>query len=430
MLKREIENTLITWKNKQNKKCLIIRGARQVGKTFIIRKFANKYYQNFIEINFIENPSYKKIFENDLNIETILMNISLYVRDAKLVPHKTLIFLDEIQSCPNARTALKFFSIDNRFDVIASGSLLGLNYKEVSSYPTGYVEFINMYPLSFKEFLWANNVNNEIILKLKNCFDFLIPVNETINDKILQYFKEYIVIGGMPNIVDTFIKNHDFNEVITLQRNILIDYRNDITKYADPSEKVKAISCFNSIPGQLAKENKKFMYKFFDKNGRNSKYYGCINWLLDAGIAIMCNNISNLEMPLIAYKMDDYFKIYMADTGLLVSMLDDGTNIEIIEGNLGIYKGAIFENIIAQILHTNGNNLYFYNKNNTLEIDFIITKDFKITPIEVKANNNKSKALSTTLKNNPELNGIKLIYGNVGKKDNLITLPLYMTMFL
>ena len=430
MLKREIENTLIAWKNKQNKKCLIIRGARQVGKTFIIRKFANKYYQNFIEINFIENPSYKKIFENDLNIETILMNISLYVRDAKLVPHKTLIFLDEIQSCPNARTALKFFSIDNRFDVIASGSLLGLNYKEVSSYPTGYVEFINMYPLSFKEFLWANNVNDEIILKLKNCFDFLIPVNETINDKILQYFKEYIVIGGMPNIVDTFIKNHDFNEVITLQRNILIDYRNDITKYAYPSEKVKAISCFNSIPGQLAKENKKFMYKFFDKNGRNSKYYGSINWLLDAGIAIMCNNISNLEMPLIAYKMDDYFKIYMADTGLLVSMLDDGTNIEIIEGNLGIYKGAIFENIIAQILHTNGNNLYFYNKNNTLEIDFIITKNFKITPIEVKANNNKSKALSTILKNNPELNGIKLIYGNVGKKDNLITLPLYMTMFL
>ena len=430
MLKREIENTLIAWKNKQNKKCLIIRGARQVGKTFIIRKFANKYYQNFIEINFIENPSYKKIFENDLNIETILMNISLYVRDAKLVPHKTLIFLDEIQSCPNARTALKFFSIDNRFDVIASGSLLGLNYKEVSSYPTGYVEFINMYPLSFKEFLWANNVNDEIILKLKNCFDFLIPVNETINDKILQYFKEYIVIGGMPNIVDTFIKNHDFNEVITLQRNILIDYRNDITKYAYPSEKVKAISCFNSIPGQLAKENKKFMYKFFDKNGRNSKYYGSINWLLDAGIAIMCNNISNLEMPLIAYKMDDYFKIYMADTGLLVSMLDDGTNIEIIEGNLGIYKGAIFENIIAQMLHTNGNNLYFYNKNNTLEIDFIITKNFKITPIEVKANNNKSKALSTILKNNPELNGIKLIYGNVGKKDNLITLPLYMTMFL
>lgn len=431
MLKREIEIKLVEWKNQVDKKCLIISGARQVGKTYIVEKFAKKNYEHFVEINFVENPTAKKIFDGDLDITTILANISLYLPEqSTLIPNKTLIFLDEIQACPNARTALKFFAIDKRFDVIASGSLLGINYEQVSSYPTGYVEFLEMNPLSFKEFLWANGVDESVISIIKNCLKNKSVVNEAMNSKLLEYFKQYIVVGGMPNIVNTFVNNHNFEETLNLQRNILIDYKNDIAKYAQSTEKVKAKACFESIPAQLAKKNKKFMYSAFDKNGKSQKYSGSINWLIDAGIVNICNNVSTLDLPLIAYKEENYFKLYMADTGLLVSMLDDGTNAQIMEGNLGIYKGAIFENIIAQILHTNGNKLYFYNRNNTLELDFVLSKNAQITPVEVKANNNKAKSLSTILKENKNMQGIKLVYGNVGQIGNMLTLPLYMAMFL
>lgn len=430
MLKREIETKLIEWKNQVDKKCLIISGARQVGKTYIVEKFAKENYDNFLEINFIENPTVKKIFDGDLDITTILANISLYLpKQSNLVPYKTLIFLDEIQACPNARTALKFFAIDKRFDVIASGSLLGINYEEVSSYPTGYVEFLEMNPLSFKEFLWANGVDENVIAMAKKCFEDEIPINDAINSKLLEYFKQYIVVGGMPNVVNTFVNNHNYKEVLDLQKNILIDYKNDIAKYAISTEKVKARACFESIPGQLAKENKKFFYKYFDRSGRSQKYLGSINWLIDAGIVNICYNIKTLDLPLVAYKDENYFKLYMADTGLLISMLDEGTNVQIMEGNLGIYKGAIFENIIAQILHASGNKLYFYNRNNTLEIDFVLSKNAKVIPIEVKSNNNKAKSLTTILKENPDIHGIKLVKGNVGKIANMLTIPLYMAMF-
>ena len=431
MLKREIEDKLIEWKNKSEKKCLIISGARQVGKTYIVEKFAKENYENFVEINFVENPTAKKIFDGDLDITTILANMSLYAPEqSHLIPNKTLIFFDEIQACPNARTALKFFAIDKRFDVIASGSLLGINYEQVSSYPTGYVEFLEMHPLTFREFLWANGVDDSIISIIKNCYETKSVVNEAMNLKLLEYFKQYIVVGGMPNVVNTFVNNHNFEEVLNIQKNILIDYKNDIAKYATSTEKVKAKACFESLPAQLAKENKKFMFKFFDKKGRGQKYSGSINWLIDAGIVNICNNVSTLELPLVAYKEENYFKLYMADTGLLVSMLDDGTNAQIMEGNLGIYKGAIFENIIAQILRSNGNTLYFYNRNNALELDFVLSKNAKITPIEVKSNNSKAKSLSTILKENPNMQGIKLVYGNVGETGNMLTLPLYMSMFL
>ena len=431
MLKREIEQKLIDWQKQDNKKCLIINGARQVGKTYIIKHFAKNNYKNVIELNFVENPSYKKIFDGDLDISTIMTNISLYTSHKNLnLNEKTLIFLDEIQACPNARTALKFFAIDYRFDVIASGSMLGINYEKVSSYPTGYVEFLEMHPLTFKEFLWANGIDDEIILLLKTHFEQKTVVNEAMNSKIIELFKQYIVVGGMPAVVDCFIKNHNYNEVLKLQKNIVIDYQNDIAKYAISTEKVKAKACFSSIPSQLAKENKKFMYSVVEKNAKSKKYLGSINWLIDAGIVNICKNVSNLELPLIVYADDNHFKLYMADTGLLVSMLDEGTNIKIIEGDIGIYKGAIFENVVSQILYSNSNKLYFYNKNNSLEIDFVISKYGNIFPLEVKAYNNKAKSLSTILKQHPEFNGIKLINGNVGHINNLLTLPIYMVMFL
>lgn len=431
MLRRQIEDYLISWKNSSNKKCLIINGARQVGKTYIIEHFAKANYENFIELNFVENPSSCKIFDGDLDIQTILSNISLYTSyKAPLIPHKTLIFFDEIQACPKARTALKFFALDKRFDVIASGSLLGLNYEKVPSYPTGYVEFIEMHPLSFKEFLWANGINDDILSIVKNCFDKKEKVNEAMNSRLLELFKQYIVVGGMPEAVNSFVSDHNYASVLKIQKNILIDYQNDIAKYAESTEKVKARACFNSIPAQLTKENKKFMYSVVEKNSKSKKYIGSINWLVDAGITTMCKNISALELPLIAYADDNYFKLYMADTGLLVAMLDDGTNIQIIEGNLGIYKGAIFENVIAQILYTNENKLYFYTRNNSLELDFVLSKNGQLIPLEVKANNNKAKSLSTILSEHPDMCGIKFVNGNVGVNNNLITLPLYMAMFL
>ncbi|MBQ8749891.1 MAG: ATP-binding protein [Clostridia bacterium] len=432
MLKRKIESELLKWKNDKNKKSLIIEGARQVGKTFIIEHFAKENYENFIEINFIKNPSYKAIFEGDLDIDTILSNITLFTKQGnKLVAGKTLIFLDEIQNCKEARTALKFFTEDKRFDVIASGSLLGLHYNLApTSYPTGYVDFMEMHSLSFEEFLWANEINDNIINNLRNCFEKNEKVNESVNTKILELFRQYIVVGGMPEVVNTFIETQDYEKVLKLQRNIVNDYRNDIANYAISSEKVKATACFNSIPYQLSRENKKFSYKIVEENGRSSKYFGSIEWLIDAGIVNISYCLSRLEAPLIAYVKEDFFKIYMADSGLLISMLDDGTNAQILKGNLGIYKGAIFENVIAKMLKDNGNKLYYFNRNNSLELDFVTTNNGDITPIEVKADNNKAKSLITILNENPKMQGFKLINGNIGKSNNLVTLPLYMAMFI
>lgn len=430
MLKRIIEDELIVWKNNPNKKCLIIEGARQVGKTYIIKHFAEQNYENYIELNFVSTPSLCKIFDGDLDIETILANISLYsAYGNNLKPHKTLIFLDEIQACANARTALKFFALDGRYDVISSGSMLG-NYSKVASYPTGYVEFLQMHPLTFEEFLWANGVSDKIISILKNCYDNKEKVNDAMNDKMLELFRQYIVVGGMPDIVNSFVTQHNYATVLKMQRNIVKDYENDIAKYADSTEKVKSKACFRSVPAQLSKENKKFMYGVVEKNSKSSKYLGSINWLIDAGIVAICKNLSALDLPLVGYSEDNNFKIYMNDTGLLVSMLDDGTTAQIIDGNLGIYKGAIFENVIAQILSSHDIPLYFFNRNNSLELDFVLSKNASVFPVEVKATNSRAKSLRTILNENSDMCGIKLIDGNVGEIDRMTTYPLYMAMFL
>lgn len=366
-----------------------------------------------------------------MNVDTILSNITLYAScDCKITPGKTLIFLDEIQACPQARTALKFFSVDGRYDVIASGSMLGISCNNVPSYPTGYVEYLRMYPLTFEEFLWANNVSADIISNIRNSYEEKTEVNIALNEKMHQLFRQYIVVGGMPEVVQSFVTEHNYSTVLKLQRAILKDYENDIAKYAESTEKVKARACFKSIPTQLAKENKKFTYSVVEKNSKSSKYLGSINWLIDAGIVNICKNLSRLESPLIAFAQDEYYKIYMNDTGLLVAMLDNGTNAQIIEGDLGIYKGAIFENLIAQVLIANSRPLYFYNRNNSLELDFIIANDGAIIPIEVKVANNKAKSLITLLSENNEMRGIKLVAGNVGVHEQLTTYPVYMAMFL
>lgn len=398
MLKRKIYQSLIEWKKQTEKMCLVVKGARQVGKTFIIDKFARENYENYVYINFDENPGYKVIFDGDLDVNNLIKQISLRVPNVSLVPHKTIIFLDEIQNCPNARTALKFLALDKRFDVIASGSLLGINYKEVESFPVGYTEQLEMYSLDFEEFLWANGIEEQSILDVKEFFDKKEVVPQAMHERMMELFKEYIVVGGMPRVVNDFVKNHNFANVLKIQKAIISDYEDDIAKYADGSEKAKARACFLSIPKHLSKDYKKFRYSLVMPSGSSRKYAGSLMWLYDAGIINFCHNLEIPQLPLEGNSKSDTFKVYMRDTGLLVAMLDEGTQEDIIDGNLGIYKGAIYENIIGDVLAKKGKKLYYFEYNSTLEVDFFIRYERVITAIEVKSSgNSKSKSLETLM---------------------------------
>lgn len=431
MLKRKIMQDLINWKNNTNKMCLVVKGARQVGKTFIIDKFAKENYKNYIYINFDENPAYKAIFDGDLDIETLIKQISLRVPNVNLVSNNTLIFLDEIQNCPKARTALKFFALDKRFDVIASGSLLGINYKEVPSYPVGYVEHLEMYSLDFEEFLWANGVSEQSIIDIKYYFEKKEKVPTAMHEKMLELFKEYIVVGGMPRVVDEFTSTHNFANVLKLQKAIISDYLDDIAKYAEGTEKTKARACFLSIPKHLSKDYKKFRYGYVEPRGDAKKFAGSLMWLYDAGIINFCHNLSNPELPLEGNARSDIFKVYMRDTGLLMAMLEDGSQEDIIDGNLGIYKGAIYENIIADIFTKSGKKLYYFEHNSKLEIDFFIRYKKQATAIEVKsADNTKAKSMNSVIEKWNVQHGIKLSTKNIGGTDKIDSYPLYMAIFL
>ncbi len=432
MLKRKMTKQLIEWKNNHKNNCLLVIGARQVGKTFIIKEFAKENYESIIYMNFIENEDYKNIFKSNLDVESIIKQITLRIPNVTIVPHKTILVLDEIQACENAITALKFLAQDSRFDCIASGSLLGIAYKRVSSFPVGYVERLEMNSLDFEEFCWANGMDEDAISYLKEFYDKKETVPDSIHKRMMDLFKEYIVVGGMPRIVDEFVTTHNFGSVLKLQKNIIEDYNDDIVKYADETDKAKIRDCFHSIPKHLARENKKFRYSLVDKNGTSKKYFGALEWLYDAGIINFCHNLSALEAPLEGYAKDDVFKVYMKDTGLLMAMLEEGSQIEIIDGNLGIYKGAIYENIIADILNKLGKKLYYFEHNSTLEVDFVIRYYNKVTAIEVKsADNTKSKSLNSLMQNWGLEQGIRLSSKNIGStQDKIICLPLYMSMFL
>ena len=431
MLKRKILDDLSLWKRREDKLCLLVKGARQVGKTFIIDEFARANYKHYTPINFDENPSYKAIFEGDLDVETLIKQISLRVPDAELVPNETLIFLDEIQNCPKARTALKFLAIDKRFDVIASGSMLGIHYKDVPSYPVGYVDTIEMYSLDFEEFLWANGVLPRSIDDIRQYFVKKEKVPTAMHEKMMQLFKEYIVVGGMPRVVNEFVTTHNFANVLKIQKFIISDYVDDIAKYAQGNEKAKARACFLSIPKHLSKDYKKFQYSLVENKGTARKFGGSLMWLFDAGIINFCYNLSLPELPLEGNAKSDVFKVYMRDTGLLMAMLEEGSQEDIIDGNLGIYKGAIYENIIADIFGKAGKKLYYFEQNSKLEIDFFIRLNKQATAVEVKsADNTKSKSMSSIIENYGVKHGIKLSAKNVGTTEIIDSFPLYMAMFL
>jgi predicted AAA+ superfamily ATPase len=431
LLKRKIIDDLIIWKKREDKFCLLIKGARQVGKTFIIDEFAHANYKHYIEINFDENPTYKTVFDGDLDVETLIKQISLRVPNAEFIPNETLIFLDEIQNCPRAITALKFLSVDKRFDIIASGSMLGIHYKDVPSYPVGYVETIEMYSLDFEEFLWANGVMPQSIDDIKQYFTKKEKVPTAMHERMMQLFKEYIVVGGMPRVVNEFVTTHNFANVLKNQKAIISGYTDDIAKYAEGNEKAKARACFLSIPKHLSKDYKKFRYSLVERNGTARKFGGSLMWLFDAGIINFCHNLALPELPLEGNAKSDVFKVYMRDTGLLMAMLDEGSQEDIIDGNLGIYKGAIYENIIADIFGKAGKKLYYFEQNSRVEIDFFIRYNKQVTAVEVKSSENtRSKSMDSIIENYGVKHGIKLSSKNVGKTKHVDIFPLYMAMFL
>lgn len=434
MLKRKIMDQLLYWVNHKDKKCLVVQGARQVGKTFIIEQFAKENYEEILEINFKQMISASEIFSQDLTVDHMIMAIRFRFPDKKMIPGKTLIFLDEIQECQQAITSLKFWAIDNRFDVIASGSLLGIDYKRASSYPVGYVDYLNMYGLDFEEFLWGMGMHTDMISVLKSFLENKMVIPDSIHKQMMAYYRTYIAIGGMPEAVQKYVDVKDFREVDKIQRNLLQGYQYDIAHYATAEEKIKAEKCYLTLARQLLdKENHKFQYKEIEKGARAQKYYSSIEWLVTSNIVHLCKLVTNIEYDLEDYSREDFFRVYTTDLSLLMAMKDFSLKQRIIENSLtGNTKGGLYECAIADALYKKGYSLYFYkNETKKKELDFLIQVDGKIVPIEVKSSNTKANSLISIMKNKEIEYGYKFIDGNIGVSENgIISLPLYMACFI
>lgn len=442
MLKRKIYDDLLKWKEDRKnglKKCLMLKGARQVGKSYIVKKFGNNEYSTFIHIDFYKQPIMKEIFIGDLSPGEIYKRITAYIPNVELIEGETLIFLDEIQYCANARTAIKFLAEDMRFDVISSGSLLGLSYSEDDdklveapvSIPVGYERQMTMYSLDFEEFLWSYGYGVDAIDYLRGFFDSEKQIPESIHNKYESLFREYIVVGGMPEVVADFAKNKDFNRVARIQADILAEYQDDISKHAKGREKQNVRMCYDSIPKQLAKEMKKFQYSMVEKGKTARKFAGSVKWLKDSNLVNVCYNVHQPYIPLLANANSDQFKLYINDTGLLTCMYGFETKLAILNNTIkGSAKGGIYENVIAEILVKNGYSLYYYKPDDNHELEFVIEKNAEVVPVEVKAGNCASVSLNSFIDKFTPYIAYKLIGGRNGKIGVKTTLPHYMTMFL
>ena len=440
MLKRKIETYLAEWKKSETRKPLVIKGMRQCGKTYIVRKFANENYENVVYVNFILEPDKKSAFTGNIDVDTIILNLSAMIKGSRFIEGKTCIILDEIQECREARTALKSFQIDGRFDIIATGSLLGVKgygksrkKKDESegqdSVPVGYETVIDMYPLDFEEFLWANGISDAVIDAVRSCFESEKAVPDGIHKVMMDLLYRYIIVGGLPEVVNCFLETRNIEQIYKLQRSLITEYEEDMVKYADEADKPHIRECFESIPKQLAKENKKFQYSVVRKGGRASQYAGSIQWLEDAGIVRRCYNTRITELPLDGNAVEDCFKVYVTDIGILVAMLDYGTQADILKGNLLGYKGAVFENLMADFLCKSGQKLYYFHKDSGLELDFLVRLNGECVVLEVKARTGKSKSMATVLRNKDVYHvnsAIKLGQYNVGRDGEVLTVPLYM----
>ena len=435
MLKRKAIASIKNWVNTKNKKCLVVQGARQTGKTYIIERFAEDNYEELLEINFKQMVSAVDIFSGDLTVDNMVMAMRFRFPEKKIIPGKTMIFFDEIQECQEAITSLKFWAIDNRFDVIASGSLLGIDYKRASSYPVGYVDYLKMYGIDFEEFLWGMGISDDMIKNLHGYLETKSVIPELINSQMMNYYRQYIAIGGMPEVVQKYIDTKDFRQVDRIQGSLLQGYLYDIAHYATSEEKVKAEKCYLSLAKQLLdKENHKFQYKEVEHGGRAQKYFSSIEWLLRADMVHLCKLVTDVRFDLDDYSRDDFFRAYTTDLSLLMAMKDFSLKQRIVENTItGNSKGGIFECAIADALYKKGYQLYFYkNETTRKEIDVIIKKDGKVVPIEVKSGNTRANSLKALIKKNKDISfGYKFVDGNIGvSEDGIITLPLYMVAFI
>lgn len=435
MLKRKITAVLENWKKTKKNECLLIEGARQIGKSFIIREFGKANYENFIEINLLRQNKFKKAFESDDDntFTAIFSRLTLLDPTIRFIPDKTLLFIDEIQESGHARTALKFIAEEAGIDCIASGSMLGITYKTAASIPVGYERKIEMFSLDFEEFLWAKGYDDSQIALLKDYFIKREKVPFSTNEAMLTNLREYMVVGGMPEVVNTFIETQNYGLVYNEQEKILKSYHDDIAKYAPSTDRPKAISCYLSIPRQLSKEYKKFQYSVVEKGGTGRKFDSSLEWLRDAGLIKFCFNVSNPIFPLASYEKNDQFKIYLSDIGLLSAMYGFEMKDAILNNTLtGPAKGGLYENLIADIIFKKGRPLYYYkNDSSSQEIEFLVNDGAAVIPVEVKAGKGTTYSLDSFLELFKPPYGLKFIRGNVGVTDTgKTTLPQYMAMFL
>lgn len=434
-LKRKIDDYLVSWKNSNIKLPLIIKGARQIGKTNAIRNFGEKNYKSFIEINFAIHNEFKTIFDDGFDVNKIIKNITLKLPDIKLIPNDTLIFFDEMQECVSTATSLKAFREDGRYDVICSGSLMGINYKEIESNSVGNKEDFIMYSMDFEEFLWANGYNEEQINDLYLCMKNNEPLSTTQYSVMMSLFKDYMIVGGMPAIVNQFVLNKNYSGILKMQQQILLDYEEDITKYAGGLDKTKILNCYRKIPVFLGNENKKFQISKIADGARNREYVGVIDWLSNAGIVNISYALERASLPLKGNYNPDNYRLYFSDTGLLIGTLDDETQQDLrFNENLNTYKGAIYENIVGDMLVKAGYKLYFYkNDHDKLEMDFMIRDINSLIPVEVKANDNSTISLNNLIDNNKFKDikyGIKLCNKNIGFNGKFYTFPYFLTFLL
>lgn len=435
LLKRKIDKYLTDWKNRPDRKPLIIKGARQIGKTRSVEWFAGQNYASVIEINFIEQKKYREIFNDGFEVDAILKNISLLNPELKFIPGNTIFFFDELQACPNCATSLKFFKLDGRFDVICSGSLMGISYNEIESNSVGYKEDYEMHSMDFEEFLWAMGYNDEFTADLLSHMLDVRPLSELQMDTLMSLFRDYVIIGGMPEVVSTYVRNKNFSGTLDIQRQLLKDYEEDITKYVEGLDKAKVKAVYNHISTFLAKENKRFQITKIARNARNRDYMGCVEWLADAGVVNVCYCLNQPELPLKGNYDPKMYKIYFKDTGLLIASLDEEAQEDLrANKNLGTYKGAIYENIVGDMLVKQGYRLFYYHSDRpALEMDFFIRDADSLIPVEVKANDGATASLNRLMnddKYNDVKYGIKLGYRNIGFNGKFYTFPYFLTFLL
>ena len=433
--KRKIDEFLADWKNNHSRKPLIVKGARQIGKTESILHFAHENYENVVYINFVLDKKYTTIVNDGYDVETVVKNITLINPSTKFIPDKTLIVFDEIQEYPDIATSLKAFNLDKRYDVICSGSMLGINYRKIHSNSVGSKTDYEMFSMDFEEFLWAKGYEDTAINSILEHMISLTPFSETELSVYKSLFLDYCVLGGMPDVIKGYIKTGTFSQSLEIQGQIRLDYEEDVRKYAEGLDQAKIISVYRSIPAQLAKENKKFQFSIIDKKARSREYTGCIEWLIDAGVVTECNCLNYPELPLKGNIDKSKYKLYYPDTGLLISALDEEAQEDLrVNKNLGVYKGALYENFVAEAFVKQGLGLFYYKKDNsTLEEDFFVRSKNELIPVEVKSNNDSSKSLTALIKSDRYADikhGIKLGDFNVGVANNIYTFPYFCAFML